>query len=268
MASYPSHRRSWIALVAGAVQTVVAAVAGAIWLASGGIAAGAVLFGSWAALALALMTSTGAAGAIATLSTPSEKPTGDQAPPEAGSDIGRTLKLGALLPLCQTAAGAAIVAVASLGGFTPTEDVLVGGAGIGGAVGTFAAITGAAYLAMALGVLLALITVVPALMIRRAARRRTPKRSRGPVLALAVIVLALFPMSIAAVLAIAEPSGSPRSAAWGALLTVLGFDFSDQGYTVEHWGWLWTARIFGAVMVAAVAAALLASRRRADTARR
>jgi hypothetical protein len=258
MARFPSHLRGRFALAAGAVQTLAAAVAGAVWLDSGGIAAGAVLFGSWAALALALMISSGAADEIVTLSTPPEQPTGDHAPPEPAVDI-NTLKLGALLPLCQTTAGSPIVAAASLGGFTPTEYVLVG-TGIGGAVGTWAAITGAAYLAVLLGVLLVLITVVPALMIRRAARQRTPKRSRVPAVALAVIVLALFPMATAAVLATDTPSGSPRSAAYAALLSVLGFDFSDQGSIIKHQGWLWTARICGAVIAAAVAAALMAQR--------
>jgi hypothetical protein len=126
------------------------------------------------------------------------------------------------------------------------------------------AITGAAYLAMLLGVLLALVTVVPALMIWRAARRRAPngrpKPSRVPTVAMAVIVLALFPMATAAVLAVDTPGGNSRAAGLVALLTVLGFDFSDRGHTVVHWGLLWTERIFGAVMVAAVAATLLAQR--------
>lgn len=264
MTRSPSPRRGRLALAAGAAQTVVAAVAGAVWLDAGGIAPGAVLFSSWAALALVLMIITGAADAIATLSSPSETPTGGRARPESDAENGRILKLGALLPLCQTAVGTAIVIPASLGGFSPTEYVLVG-PGIGGAVGTFVAITGAAYLAMLLGVLLTLVAVVPALMLRRAAaRRRAPKSgpnpSRLPTVALAVIVLALFPTAIAAVLAIATPSGSSRGVAFPLLLTVLGFDFSDRGYTVVHPGWLWTARIFGAVMVAAVVATLLERR--------
>jgi hypothetical protein len=262
MARFPSHRRGRIALAAGAAQTVVAAAAGAVWLDSGGIAPGAVLFSSWGAFALVLMIITGAADEIATLSSPSEKPTG-RTRPKPDADNGRILKLSALLPLYQTTAGTAIVVPASLGGFSPTEYVLVG-PGIGGAVGTFVAITGAAYLAMLLGVLLALVAVVPALMIWRAVRRPAPdggpKPSRMPTVATAVIVLALFPMATAAVLAIATPSGSSRGAAFPLLLTVLGFDFSDRGYTVVHWGWLWTARICGVVMVAAVVAVLMARR--------
>jgi len=274
MARLPSHRRGWIALAAGAVQTLVAAVAAFLWLESGGIAASLVLFGSWAALALVLLLSSGAADAMATLSSPAEAPTGDQSLPEPGSGIARTLKLGALLPLCQTTIGAAIVAVASLRGFTVVDYVLVG-PGIGGAVGTWAAITGAAYLAILGGVLLILTIVVPALMLWRAARRRTPdgapKQSRVPTVALALIVLAVFPMAIGAAQGVATPGVSPRATAFPALLTVLGFDLSEQGYTVDHWGWLWTARICGAVLVAAVVATLLSrrsARLAADTRRR
>lgn len=270
MARLPSHRRGWIALAAGALQTLVAAVAAFLWLESGGIAAALVLFGSWAALALVLLISSGAADAMATLSAPAD----DQPLPEPGSGIARTLKLGALLPLCQTTIGAAIVAVASLGGFTVLEYVLVG-PGIGGAVGTWATITGAAYLAILGGVLLVLTTVVPALMLWRAARRRTPdgapRQSRVPTVALALIVLAVFPMAIGAAQGVATPGVSSRATAVPVLLAVLGFDLSEQGYTIEHRGWLWTARICGAVLVAAVVATLLShrsARLAADTRRR
>ena len=270
MARLPSNRRGWIALAAGALQTLVAAVAAFRWLESGGIAAALVLFGSWAALALVLLVSSGAADAMATLSAPAD----DQSLPEPGSGIAHTLKLGALLPLCQTTIGAAIVAVASLGGFTVLEYVLVG-PGIGGAVGTWATITGAAYLAILGGVLLVLTTVVPALMLWRAARRRTPdgapKQSRVPTVALALIVLAVFPMAIGAAQGVATPGVGPRGTAFPVLLAVLGFDLSEPGYTVEHWGWLWTARICGAVLVAAVVATLLShrsARLAADTRRR
>ncbi|WP_205324579.1 hypothetical protein [Glycomyces sp. YM15] len=263
MARFPSHRRGWITVAAGAVQTIVAAVAAADWLGSGGIAAASALFGSWAALALVLMISSGAADAIAAFSSAAERPIGDQALPEPDPRIAPTLKLGALLPVCQIAVGAAIAALASLGGFAVAESVLLG-PGIGGATATMAAIAGGAYLALLCGALLALITVVPSLMLWRAARRgapdSAPKRSRVPTAAMAIIVLAVFPLAVGTVQGVAEPGGSPRAAAYALLLTVLGFDLSDEGYTVQHWGWLWTARICGAVILVAVAATLLARR--------
>jgi hypothetical protein len=78
---------------------------------------------------------------------------------------------------------------------------------------------------------------------------------------MALVVLTVFPLAIGAVMGVASPSGAgPRATAMPLLLTVLGFDFSDQGYTVQRSGWLWAARICAVVMLLAVSATLLAPR--------
>ncbi|MCD0446901.1 hypothetical protein LO763_25095 [Glycomyces sp. A-F 0318] len=262
MSLFPLTRRGWSTIAVGAVQTVVATVAAFRWLDSGGMTPAVVLFGSWAALALAGMITGGAAQDIAQVSA---GPVGDRVPPEPDPRDARLLKWGALLPLCQVAVGAAVAALAGLGGFAVSESALAG-PGVGGAFGTAAMVALGAYLALLCGVILVLVTVVPGLMLWRAARRRD--RSRVTVAASAVILLAVFPSAIGAVQGVAVPDGaSSRGAALPLMLTVLGFDLSDRGYTVEHWGWLWTARIFGALILLGLAAAVLAGRAKRTAAR-
>ncbi|SDE52343.1 hypothetical protein [Glycomyces harbinensis] len=256
---FPLTRRGWVVVALGAVQTAVAAVAGFRWLASGSGVAAAVLFGSWAALTLAGMIVGGAADSIASASAVSARPVGDRTPEPDPRD-GLLLKYGALLPLCQVVLGAVVVALAGLGGFAVDEYVLIA-PGVGGAFGTAAMIAVGAYLGLLCGMILVLVTVVPVLMLWRLARDRSPKRSQATAAATALILLAVFPSAIGAVQGVAVPDGvSSRGAAYPLILTVLGFDLSDRGYTVEHWGWLWLARICGALILVALAAGVMAGR--------
>ncbi|THV26812.1 hypothetical protein [Glycomyces paridis] len=249
------------ALAAAAAQTLIAAFAAASWLQHGTGAAAVVLFASWAALGLAVMVGSGGVDTVASVSSASVGPIGEQKAPEEDPETAWIVKRTALLPLCQIAVGAVVCGAAAVPfGFTVAEGVAIAG-GVGGAFGTLAMIAVGAYLSVLCGVLAALIVAVPALMLWRLAGRRGA--NRGPIAAMALMIPLVFLLAVGATLGVGEPSGvNPKSTTLPVLLTLFGVDLADRGYPVESPAWLWTARIAGLALVAAGVAVFRSGRSR------
>ncbi|GAA4897518.1 hypothetical protein LX16_1110 [Stackebrandtia albiflava] len=253
MARTPADRRRTVLLAGAAVQTVVLFTGVYLLAATDNGVAGAVAVGSWSALGLL--------GACLYLARPlvaAELDPGAEAARDADQAV--LVRVCGLVPLAQVpVVGGMVWILTAVTGFDVGYFLVA--EGVGGAVGSFLLLFLVAYLCELLGVLVLLLIGFPLMLLAGALNRiRKGDRTSFRAALIGLIVSAVLPMSVAAVLAVDGPSG--RGGGLGRLLVVLGVE--SERYEVVSDGWLWTARaltLLFVVVVLLVVAAEKTSRR-------
>ena len=265
VARIPNDWRS-ITLITGAVIQTVILLAGVYTLAvTKSDLAGAIALGSWSALGLL-------GGALylarplidAELAYRGSQPLDKAAATPPAKESSLAPLICGLLPLAQVPLVGGMVWFLSSDPSVDLSYILMD-EGVGGAIGTFFITFLVAYLFELLGLLVLLLVGLPLVLLTTALHRYVRNRDGGSlgVALVALIILAILPMSVAAVLAIDGPSG--RGGGLGRLLVVLGFE-SEPYYVVDE-GWLWTARIVSLLFLAALITFVVAGKNAAKAAK-